>query len=455
MSGVQLNKIWTGKLGEVLPIKYGKSLPAKLRDASGIVPVYGSSGRVGVHSEAITQGPALIVGRKGSVGSVYFSNEPCWPIDTAYYTEAVEGQDIRYFKYLLDSLHLKRLDKSTAIPGLSRDDYNALTVAIAPIEEQRKIVAEFEKQFSRLDEAVANLKRVKANLKRYKAAVLKAAVEGRLVPTEAELARKAGRSFETGALLLSQLLENRKRDWSGRNKYLEPLVPALPLGSASPEGWAWATVDQISDFVTKGTTPAAEKLFDGSGDVQFLKVYNLTFDGTLNSSYKSAFISRETHEEALVRSKVKPGDVLINIVGPPLGQVSIVPNALAEANINQAIARIRPLLPLDPRFIAMVLMCEDIMRWAIRRAKTTVGQMNLTLELCRALPVPLPPLAEQARILAETERRLLIVRGIETQVEVNLIRAKRLRQTVLARVFAAASNSAIRQDTKRRSNVSA
>ena len=65
-------------------------------------------------------------------------------------------------------------DRSTAIPGLSRDDYNAVEVSVAPPAQQDEIVAELEKQFSRLDEAVANLKRVKANLKRYKSAVLKA-----------------------------------------------------------------------------------------------------------------------------------------------------------------------------------------------------------------------------------------------------------------------------------------
>jgi type I restriction enzyme S subunit len=90
----------------------------------------------------------------------------------------------------------------------------------------RRIVAEIEKQFSRLDEAVAGLKRVKANLKRYKAAILKAAVEGRLVPTEADLARREGRSYETGAQLLQRILETRRSQWQGKGKYKEPAAPA-------------------------------------------------------------------------------------------------------------------------------------------------------------------------------------------------------------------------------------
>ena len=144
-----------GTLGELLPLKYGKSLPAATRDASGSVPVFGSSGIVGQHSSALTTGPTIIVGRKGNVGAVHFSAVPCWPIDTAYFVEPPAGHSATYYRYLLTSLNLVRLDKSTAIPGLSRDDYNAVEVAVHGPAQQIEIVAELEKQFSRLDEAVA------------------------------------------------------------------------------------------------------------------------------------------------------------------------------------------------------------------------------------------------------------------------------------------------------------
>jgi type I restriction enzyme S subunit len=303
------------------------------------------------------------------------------------------------------------------------------------VGEQRGIVAEIERQFSRLDEAVANLQRVKAHLKRYLGAVLTDAVEGRLVVSEATLAHQNGCRYETGRELLDRVLDARRINWSARGKYPAPDAVDLTGLSAPPEGWTWASADQLSDFITKGTTPAASKLTQGAGDVQFLKVYNLTFDGSLNHRHKPAFVSSETHNEELARSKVRPGDVLINIVGPPLGQVSVVPADFPAANINQAIARIRPIEPMNPRFVALALMCEGIMRWAVRRAKTTVGQVNLTLELCRALPLPVPPLAEQHRIVAEVDRRLSIVREVEAEVDANLKRAQALRQAVLARAF--------------------
>lgn len=77
------------------------------------------------------------------------------------------------------------------------------------------------------------------------------------------------------------------------------------------------------------------------------------------------------------------------------------------------------------------------MGWAVRRAKRTAGQASLTLELCRGLPIPLPPVAEQHRIVAEVDRPLSILREVEAEVDANLKRAQALRQAVLARAFAA------------------
>ena len=86
------------------------------------------------------------------------------------------------------------------------------SVPVPPPDEQQRIVAEIEKQFTRLEAGVASLKRVQAALKRYRASVLKAACEGRLVPTEAGLARNEKRSYETGEQLLQRILEER-REW--------------------------------------------------------------------------------------------------------------------------------------------------------------------------------------------------------------------------------------------------
>ncbi len=121
---------WT-TLGDILPIQYGKGLVETIRDRGGQVPVYGSSGVVGVHNQALTSKATLIIGRKGSIGSVHYSPVPCWPIDTTYFVEESANTDLKFFLYLLSFLKLSQLDKSTAIPGLSRSDYNPVAIKLA------------------------------------------------------------------------------------------------------------------------------------------------------------------------------------------------------------------------------------------------------------------------------------------------------------------------------------
>lgn len=104
--------------------------------------VYGSNGVVGWHSRALTSGPTVIIGRKGSFGEVAYSTEACWPIDTAYYVDSTSSQvDLKWLSYRLGGLGLKKLNKSAAVPGLNRDDAYRQSLLLPPIEEQRRIAA--------------------------------------------------------------------------------------------------------------------------------------------------------------------------------------------------------------------------------------------------------------------------------------------------------------------------
>lgn len=145
---------------------------------------------------------------------------------------------------------------------ISRGNLATIPLPVPTLPEQHCIVAEIEKQFTRLEAGVAALRRAQANLKRYRAAVLKAACEGRLVPTEAELAKgkvQSGRgvpplkqsldgsatlsaTFDTGEQLLQQILTERRRNWTGRGKYKEPAVPEL---HPSPVASRRLDVDQL------------------------------------------------------------------------------------------------------------------------------------------------------------------------------------------------------------------
>lgn len=127
------------QLGDICELKYGKSLPKKSREP-GKFAVYGSNGQVDEHSKAYTEGPTIVVGRKGSIGEVAYSDGPCWPIDTTYYVDnSSTDQYPRWLFYALKNLRLQELNKSAAIPGLNRNDAYEKKIFLPPLEEQKRI----------------------------------------------------------------------------------------------------------------------------------------------------------------------------------------------------------------------------------------------------------------------------------------------------------------------------
>ena len=127
---------WERKtLGDVAPLSYGKALKQDDR-VSGPFPVYGSSGIVGTHVKALVPGPTIIVGRKGNVGSVYWSSEDCHPIDTVYYIDSSRCSFHLY--YALQ--HMSFINTDVAVPGLNRNFAHSRSILIP----EQKIYRLFE-----------------------------------------------------------------------------------------------------------------------------------------------------------------------------------------------------------------------------------------------------------------------------------------------------------------------
>jgi len=133
------------QLGDLIELKYGKGLREADRNEEGDISVYGSNGPVGRHDVPLLNTAGIIVGRKGSVGAIHKSDGPFWAIDTTYYIEPIKSLDLSYLYYLLKTLNLSSLDKSTSIPGLNRNDVYRKVIPVPPLDTQRKIVAILEK----------------------------------------------------------------------------------------------------------------------------------------------------------------------------------------------------------------------------------------------------------------------------------------------------------------------
>lgn len=138
----QLDESWRAlHLGELTEIKYGSALTASSRATIGEVPVYGSGGVVGTHDAALHARASIIVGRKGSVGSIFLTEGPFWCIDTAYYLDQLnEAVNLEYLAAYLQSLDLSRLAISVAVPGLNRKELALVPVPLPTLPEQQRIV---------------------------------------------------------------------------------------------------------------------------------------------------------------------------------------------------------------------------------------------------------------------------------------------------------------------------
>ncbi len=131
---------------EVCTLEYGSSLPKDKR-VDGPYPVVGSNGITGYHNEYLVEGPAIVVGRKGSAGEVTLIEQNCFPIDTTYYVKQTKPAEsnLTYLYWLLKTLNLPELRGGAGIPGLNRTDvYEAYKIPLPPLEVQKEIVAEIE-----------------------------------------------------------------------------------------------------------------------------------------------------------------------------------------------------------------------------------------------------------------------------------------------------------------------
>ncbi|WP_128002599.1 restriction endonuclease subunit S [Piscinibacter defluvii] len=310
------------------------------------------------------------------------------------------------------------------------DYLREVAVPVAPLAEQKRIVSRIEELFSEIDEGERALERTQELLKRYRQSVLKAAITGALT---AAWRHARSSSDEPGEALLERMSgSTRHRRVKGDVQARPDDLTSLPI---LPDGWIWARAEAVCDFITKGTTPLASAMHSEPVGVPFIKVYNLTFDGSLDFTIDPTFVDAATHSNALSRSKLLPGDVVMNIVGPPLGKVSIVPDTHREWNMNQAVAVFRPLDGLDRHFLAYYLLSRVAQDWLASKSKATVGQVNLTLEICRDLPVPIPPPAEQHEIVQLAATELARLDNLASSLVVETGRGKSLRQSVLQAAF--------------------
>lgn len=357
------------------------------------------------------------------------------------------GIDPKYVYYFVSCSDFRReaAHNMTGAVGQKRVPTDFLKQSLIPLpptpEDQKRIVAEIEKQFSRLDEAVASLKRIQANLNRYKAAVLKAAVEGKLT----EKWRKGHPDIEPADQLLKRILTERRARWEAeelakmsakgfkpkddawKKKFKEPAGPDTANLPGLPEGWVWAALGQLAWSVKDG--PHYSPKYTESG-IPFISGGNIRPEGIDFSSTK--YITPELHVELSQRCKPEYGDLLYTKGGTT--GIARINTETRDFNVWVHVAVLKLVDSIEPFYLQNALNSTHCYKQS-QQYTHGVGNQDLGLTRMVWITVPLPPLTEQKFITEEIERRLSVAKELEVTIEINLKRAERLRQTILQLAF--------------------
>ena len=241
------------------------------------------------------------------------------------------------------------------------------------------------------------------NTKQIRQTILDLAIRGELVPQD-PTDEPASVLLERIRVEKEQLIKDKKLK---RDKKDNEPIDEVPF--ELPEGWEWCRLGEIA-YIAAGSTPESSS-FVNKG-IPYLKVYNLR-NQAIDFDYKPQYIKESIHNGILKRSKTEIGDLIMNIVGPPLGKLAIIPTSLPESNFNQAAVLIRPYLYKNIINKYLFYFLSEMSEINSISTKGSAGQINISLSQSKNIRVPLPPLAEQHRIAQKVEQLLTIVDTIE------------------------------------------
>lgn len=356
------------------------------------------------------------------------------------------GLNSDYLYYWLTSAkqRAEALASGTTFLELSGAKAALITLPLAPTAEQTRIVAKLEELLSDLDAGVAELKAAQKKLKQYRQSLLKAAVEGALT---AEW-RAEHTPTETGAELLQRILTERRACWEAKQlakfkeqsktppkdwqkKYPEPVQPDVTELPLLPEGWVWASVDQLTpdDLANGRSVPTAEV---GA------KVLRLTAVKEGKIDLRECKIGAWSDEDAKQFAVVE-GDLLIvrgngsltlvgraGLVGHVAGQVAY-PDTMIRLRVVDAV--------VSPSWVGLVWDSNVVRSHMERRARTSAGIYKISQPDIVSAPVPVPGLSEQARIGEAFAQQLDQISAAQTALEMGLRQSTAQRQNILRAAF--------------------
>lgn len=308
-----------------------------------------------------------------------------------------------YLKYTFDSAYFQykiiREATGTAQKGFYLKQLAMSLIPIPPLEEQHRIVAKIEEILPYIDKYDKAYTKLETFNKKFpedmKKSILQLAMQGKLVEQRPEEGT-ADEQYEQIVAEKAQLIKD------GKIKKEKPLpeITEDEIPFEIPASWKWVRLSAICEKIGSGSTPTGGKNVYQDDGILFLRsqnVYNdgLRFDGI-------AFISEELNRP---NSVVVAKDILLNITGGSIGRCALVPDDFDKANINQHVMIIR-LVNLNLRFWVHFVIISAYIQQKIMDVQVGVSREGLSAEKLKNFIIPLPPLAEQKRIVAKIEELL-------------------------------------------------
>ncbi|KFZ30178.1 hypothetical protein IDSA_11490 [Pseudidiomarina salinarum] len=350
------------KLGDLVKLEYGKSLPARDR-VEGEYPVYGSAGIVGTHNDYLVSEPSIIVGRKGTVGAVYKTNKPFYAIDTTYYVVQKISLDLNWLAYLLQHLKLVRLNEATGVPGLNRDKTYKVTVALPPLTEQKQIA----EVLSSVDESIQTTQRLIEQAERVKQGLMEELLTGGL----------GSEAIERGKV---------------------------------PDGWVVTTVGESCLKVTVGIASSATHAYTSDG-VPLLRNQNIKY-GFIDDS--DLLYVTEEFDEKYKTKRLKTGDVISMRTGYT-GASAIIDERFHDCQtFTTLISRPKPEL-LKGKYLVHWLN-SPLGRRLVKQREVGGAQANLNAGTLKQFPLIYPSLNAQSKIIDEIDSIYALILKNETHV---------------------------------------
>jgi len=448
-------------LEEVVEIRDDLRKPVNSEERAtrpGPYPYYGATGQVGWIDDFLMDGEYILLGEDGAPfldptkDKAYRVIGKSWVNNHAHVLLGRDGVlENRFLLHALNSTDYRAFANGTTRLKLTQGAMRRIPIPVAPQKEQQRIVEKIEELFSDLDAGVAALERAKANLKRYRAAVLKAAVEGKLTAAW----RAEHPDVEPASKLLVRILAARRRNWEADQlakfatankpppknwhaKYAEPAPPDRTNLPELPISWCWATIEQLASPEPRSiqSGPFGSNLLHSEFQEQGILAIGIdnVLDGrfSLGSDHR---ISQSKFEE-LSKYEARPFDILITVMAT-VGRSCVVPADVERSIITKHVYRISPNPSLlNSHFAQICISGGAAVRRQIYGEVRGQTRPGINGEILRGVALPLPPLSEQTQIVTEVAEKLSQIEAAGVAIDHGLARAARLRQSILKRAFA-------------------